>query len=323
MKNSLYTVRVACAALLLAAAAAVAQTYPAKPIRVIVPSAAGGGTDTSTRLIVPKLSEFLGQQVIVENRAGAAMRIGGELVAKSAPDGYTLLTGISTLAINPHVHQSMPFDAVKDFAPISQIVILPNALVGHPSVPPKTLKALIGFIRARPNELQYASAGTGSNLHLCMEMFLSMTGLKMIHVPYRGSGQAVADLVAGYVPFMITNMITAIAQVRPGRLHAYGVTSAKRSAAAPDIPTIAEQGVPGYDAVQWYGLLAPAGTPRDIVTRLHLAVVHALKDPDTRRRFEASGAEPVGNTPEEFAAVIRSDLVRWGKVVRAAGIRPE
>lgn len=299
------------------------QNYPTRPVRIIVPSAAGGGTDTTTRLVATKLGESLGQRIVVENRPGAASIIGSEIVARSAPDGYTLLAGISTITINPHVHRSLPYDAIKDFAPVSQFVQLPNMLVGHPSIPPKTIKGLIGFIKARPGQLQYASAGTGSNLHLCMEMFLSMTGLKMIHVPYKGAGQAVADLVAGYVPFMITNMITGTRQVRAGKLHAYGVTSGKRSNAEPDIPTIAEQGVPGYDAIQWYGLLAPAGTPRGIVAKLHEGVARALQDPELRKRFLGSGAEPVGNTPEEFAAVIRSDLKKWEKVVRMAGIKPE
>lgn len=315
--------RAALAALALVPLAVAAQGYPARPVRIIVPSSAGGGTDTTTRLVASKLGEHLNQRVIVENRAGAASIIGSEIVARSAPDGYTLLAGISTITINPHVHKSLPYDVIKDFAPVSQFIQLPNMLVGHPSIPPKTVKELIPFIRARPGELQFASAGTGSNLHLCMEMFLSMTGLKMVHVPYKGAGQAVADLAAGYVPFMITNMITGTQQVRAGRLHAYGVTSVRRSSAAPEIPSIAEQGVPGYDAVQWYGLMAPAGTPREIMARLHEGVVHALKDPETRKRFVSSGAEPVGNTPEEFAARIRADIEKWGKVVRAAGIRPE
>lgn len=312
-------------ACLLAAAASghAQQSYPTRPVRIIVPSAAGGGTDSTTRLIAPKLAEYLGQQVVVENRAGAAMIIGGEAVARAAPDGYTLLTGISTLTINPFMHKNMPFDAVKDFAPVSQFIWLPNALVGHPSVPARTLKELIAFIKARPDRLQYASAGVGSNLHLCMEMFLSMTGLKMIHVPYRGSGQAIADLVAGYVPFMITNMITATTQIKAGKLHPYGVTSAKRAASAADIPTIAEQGVPGYEAVQWYGLLAPAGTPREIIAKLNAGVVRTLQDPAVRKSFLASGAEPVGNTPEEFAAVIRADMAKWSKVIKAAGLKPE
>lgn len=299
------------------------QNYPVRPIKIIVPSAAGGGTDSTTRFIAPKLEEYLGQRVLVENRSGAASIIGSEIVARSAPDGYTLLTGISTITIHPSMQKNMPFDVLKDFAPVSQFIVLPNVLVGHPSLKPKTVKALIAFAKSRPGQLEFASAGTGSNLHLCMEMFLGMTGLKMVHVPYKGSGQAIADLAAGYVPLMITNMITGTRQVNAGRLHAYGVTSAKRSQAAPNIPTIAEQGVSGYEAVQWYGLMAPGGTPGDIVAKLHKGVVSALQDAKVRERFVSSGAEPIGNTPEEFAVVIRAEMAKWAKVVKAAGLSPK
>jgi tripartite-type tricarboxylate transporter receptor subunit TctC len=313
-----------CACLLGTAAGSPAQqSYPAKPVRIIVPSVAGGGTDSTTRLVTPKLDEFLGQRVVVDNRAGAASLIGSEMVARAAPDGYTLLAAISTITIQPSMQKSLPFDVLKDFAPVSQFVILPNMLVGHPSLQPKTVKELIAFAMTRPGQLEFASAGTGSNLHLCMEMFLSMTGLKMVHVPYKGAGQAIADLTAGYVPFMITNMITGTRQVGAGRLRAYGVTSAQRSKAAPDIPTIAEQGVPGYEAVQWYGLMAPAGTPRDIIAKLHKGVVFALQDVTVKERFLNSGADPVGNTPEEFAVVVRNDMAKWAKVVKAAGLTPQ
>lgn len=299
------------------------QNYPVRPIKIIVPSAAGGGTDSTTRIVAPGLEAYLGQRVLVENRAGAASMIGSEIVAHSAPDGYTLLTGISTITIQPSMQKKLPYDVLKDFAPVSQFVILPNVLVGHPSLKAKTVRELIAFAKARPGQLEFASAGTGSNLHLCMEMFLAMTGLKMVHVPYKGSGQAIADLAAGYVPLMITNMITGTQQVKAGRLHAYGVTSAKRSQAAPDIPTIAEQGVPGYEAVQWYGLMAPGGTPRDIVAKLYKGVAGALQDAKVKELFANSGAEPIGNTPEEFAAVVRNDMVKWAKVVKAAGLTPK
>lgn len=317
-------ISVLCAGLLGTTFAAEAQqSYPVRPIKIIVPSAAGGGTDSTTRIITPKLDQYLGQRVIVENRAGAASMIGSEMVARAAPDGYTLLTGISTITIQPSMQKSLPYDVLKDFAPVSQFVILPNVLVGHPSLKSKTVKELIAFAKTRPGQLEFASAGTGSNLHLCMELFLSMTGLKMVHVPYKGSGQAIADLAAGYVPLMITNMITGTQQVGAGRLHAYGVTSAQRSKAAPNIPTIAEQGVTGYEAVQWYGLMAPGGTPRDIVAKLHKGVVSALQDERVKELFANSGADPVGNTPEEFAAVIRTDMAKWAKVVKAAGLSPK
>lgn len=313
-----------CACLLSAAASSPAQqNYPMRPIRIIVPTVAGGGADTSTRVTVSKLSEFLGQRVVVENRAGAASIIGTDIVAHSPPDGYTLLTAISTITIHPSMHKSLPYDLNKDLTPVSVFISLPTMLVGHPSLKPKTVKELITFAKARPGQIDYASAGTGSNLHLSMVMFLNMAGLNMVHVPYNRASQAIADLIAGYVPLMVTNMITGMQQVGAGRLHAYGVTSARRSGAAPEIPTIAEQGVPGYESVQWYGLMAPAGTPREIIARLYQGVAFALKDPDVRKRFQESGANPSGNTPEEFAALIQSELKKWGQVVTAAGLKPE
>lgn len=303
--------------------AAAQQNYPSRPIRIIVPSGAGGGTDSTTRMVLPKMDEALGQRVIAENRPGAGSIVGTEAVARAAPDGYTLLTAISSMTIQPSMQKNLPFDPVRDFAPVSQFVVLPNMLVGHPSLQPKNIRELIAFAKSRPGKLEFGSAGTGSNLHLCMEMFLSMAGLKMVHVPYKSANTAIADLIAGYVPFMVTNMITGTQQLKAGRLHAYGVTSATRSKIAPDIPTIAEQGVAGYDAVQWYGLMAPAATPRDVVAKLHKAVVFALQDAGVRERFQASGADPVGNTPEEFAVVVRSEVGKWAKVVKAAGIKPE
>jgi len=299
------------------------QDYPSRPVRIIVPSVAGGGTDSSTRIVVSKLGDTLGQRIIVDNRPGAGSIIGTEMAARAAPDGYTLLAAISSMTIQPSMQKNLPFDPIKDFAPVSVFVRLPNVLVGHPSLQPKNVRELITFAKARPGQLEFASAGTGSNLHLCMEMFLSMAGLKMVHVPYKGASQAIADVVAGYVPFMVTNMITGTEQVKAGKLRAYGVTSAKRSTAAPAIPTIAEQGVPGYEAVQWYGLMAPAGTPREIVSKLHKAVVTALKDAAVRERFISSGADPVGNSPEEFAQLVKSEVAKWAKVVKAAGLKPE
>jgi tripartite-type tricarboxylate transporter receptor subunit TctC len=299
------------------------QDYPAKPVRIVVPSVAGGGTDSSTRIVVSRMGDTLGQRIIVDNRPGAGSIIGTEAVARSAPDGYTLLAAISSMTIQPSMQKNLPFDPVKDFAPVSVFVRLPNVLVGHPSLQPKNVRELIAFAKARPGKLEFASAGTGSNLHLSMEMFLSMAGIKMVHVPYKGASQAIADVTAGYVPFMVTNMITGMAQFKAGKLHPYGVTSAKRTAVAPQIPTIAEQGVPGYEAVQWYGLMAPAGTPREIVLKLNTSVVAALHDAKVKDLFAASGAEPVGNTPEEFAALVKSEIVKWAKVVKAAGIKPE
>jgi tripartite-type tricarboxylate transporter receptor subunit TctC len=310
-------------ALALASATAHAQQYPARAIRVIVPTAPGGGTDITARIMAPKLSEQLGRQVIVENRAGAATMIGGEAVARAAPDGYTLLMGISTLAINPAMYSKVPYDALKDFAPISQVVSLPNILVTHPSLPVKTVKELVAFARVRPGQLHYASAGVGTNPHLSMELFLAMTGLKMIHVPYKGGTPGVVDTVAGHVSVMTPSILGGLPHVKGGRLRGLGVTSAKRAGGVPDIPTIAEAGVPGYEAVQWFGLLAPSATPREIVGRLHGETVRVLQAAEVRGRLSADGADPVGSTPEEFAAFLRAETVKWAKVVKEAGIQPE
>ncbi len=299
------------------------QPFPHRAIRLIVPSLPGGGTDITARLIAPKMSEVLGQQVVVENRAGAASMIGSEAVARATPDGHTLLMGIATLTINPHIQRKMPFDVVKDLTPVSQAVILPNVLITHPSVPAKTVKELIAFARAHPDQLNYASAGVGSNIHLAMALFLNMAKIKIVHVPYKGSGGAMVDLLSGQITTMTTTTLSAMPFVRTGRLRALGVTAAKRSVALPNVPTIAEAALPGYEAVQWYGVLAPAGTPRDVVGKLHAAAVRALQEAPVRERLLVDGAEPVGNTPDEFAAIIRNDLVKWGKVIKDAGITAE
>jgi tripartite-type tricarboxylate transporter receptor subunit TctC len=302
---------------------ACAQHYPTRSIRLVVPSSPGGGTDISARIIAPKLSDYLGQQVVVDNRPGAGTMIGGEIVSRAAPDGYTLLMGVSTLAINPAMYKKMPYDALRDFAPISQAVSLPNVIVSHPSVPAKNVKELIALAKSRPGQLTFASAGVGTSPHLSMELFLVMAGLKMVHIPYKGSGPGAVDTVAGHVALMAPNMLTALPYIRSGRLRAFGVTSAKRSAGADDIPTIAEAGVPGYEAVQWYGVLAPAGTPRPIIDRLHAEVAKALQQREVREKLSTDGAEAVGNTPEQFGAYIRAETDKWAKVVKAAGIKPE
>ena len=299
------------------------SNYPARTVRVIVPSAPGGGTDISARILAPQLTQQLGQQFVVENRAGAGTMIGGEAVARAAPDGYTLLMGISTLAINPAMYKKVPYDALKDLAPISQAVSLSNVLVVHPSLPAKSVKEFVALVKPRPGQVNFASAGVGTSPHLSMELFLVMTGVKMLHVPYKGSGPGVTDLIAGHVPVMMPNMLSAQPHIKSGRLRALGVTGSKRAPGAEDIPTIAEAGVPGYEAVQWYGLLAPAGTPRDIITRLHGATVKALQNPEVRQRLLNDGAEPVGSSPEEFAAYLRSETAKWAKVIQAAGIKPE
>ena len=313
-------------AIVLASATLPAQaqtTYPTRAVRLIVPSSPGGGTDISARILAPQLTQFLGQQVIVENRPGAGTMIGGEAVARAAPDGYTLLMGISTLAINPAMYKKVAYDALKDFAPISQAVSLSNVLVVHPSLPPRNVKEFVAFVKARPGQLNFASAGVGTSPHLSMELFLVLTKLKMVHVPYKGSGPGVSDLLAGHVPVMMPNMLSAQPHINSGRLRALGVTGSKRAPGADDIPTIAEAGVAGYEAVQWYGVLAPAATPRDIITKLHAGVVRAMQNPEVRQRLLNDGAEPVGSSPEEFAAYLRSETEKWAKVIKAAGIKPE
>ena len=297
--------------------------YPVKPVRLVVPSSPGGGTDITARILAPKLSEALGQQVVVENRAGAGTMIGIEVVAKSAPDGYTLLMGLSTLAINPAMYKKVPYDALRDFAPISQVISAPNMLVVHPSIPVKTVKELIAFTRARPGQLNYASAGHGTNPHLSMELFLSMTGLKVVHIPYKGLAPGIVDLLAGHVSLATATMLTGLPHVKSGRLRCLGTTGAQRAAVLPEFPTIAEAGVPGYEASQWYGVLAPTGTPKEIVARLNAEIVRILQAPDMKQKLVADGTDPVGSSPDEFARYIKSELVKWGKVARDAGIQPE
>jgi tripartite-type tricarboxylate transporter receptor subunit TctC len=299
------------------------QQYPVRPIRMIVPSAPGGGTDITARIIAPKLSEYLGQQVIVENRAGAGPMIGSETVAHATPDGYTLLMGISTLAINPAIYKKVPYDALTDFAPISLVVTLPNVLVVHPSLGVKSVKELITYSKARPGKINFASAGLGTSPHLSMELFLSMTGLKMFHVAYKGSGQGLIEVVGGHVPVMMPSMLSGTPHIKSGQLIALGVTSSTRTIGEPDIPTIAEAGVPGYEAVQWFGALAPKGTPREIVAKVHGAIVRALKDPDIRKHLVSDGADPIGSSPEEFSAYIRSETEKWVSVVRNTGIEKQ
>lgn len=316
-----------CSIAMLAAVAAMAvqaqSNYPTRAVRLVVPSSPGGGTDISARILAPQLTQLLGQQVVVENRPGAGTMIGGEAVARAAPDGYTLLMGISTLAINPAMYKKVPYDALKDLAPVSQAVSLSNVLVVHPSLPARNVREFIALVKPRPGQLNFASAGVGTSPHLSMELFLVMTGLKMLHVPYKGSGPGVTDLIAGHVPVMMPNMLSAQPHIKSGRMRALGVTGTKRAPGADDIPTIAEAGVPGYEAVQWYGVLAPAGTPADIITRLHGAVVRALQNPEVRQRLMNDGAEAVGSSPAEFAAYIRSETEKWAKVIKAAGIKPE
>ena len=306
------------------AAVASAAGYPERPVRVIVASPPGGGTDLTTRMMTPRLGEVLGQPVVVDNRGGASGNIGAEAAARAAPDGYTLLTAAASLTSNPFVMRKVSYDLERDFAPVSLMVTLPNILISHPSLPVRNLKELIAFAKARPGQLHYASAGVGSVPHLMMEFFVSMGGLKMVHVPYKGAGPALVDVMAGHVPVMASNILSTLPHVKAGRVRAYGVTSGARAAAAPEIPTISEAGLPRYEAVQWFGLLAPAGTPRDVIMRLHGAVVQSLEDPAVKKRYLDNGADPRPSaTPEAFGAFIRAELKKWGGVVKSAGIKPE
>jgi tripartite-type tricarboxylate transporter receptor subunit TctC len=297
--------------------------YPSRPLRIIVPTSGASAADTMARVIAQPLSERLGQPVVVENRAGAGTVIGTEAVAKSAPDGHTLLIGLSALAINPATYKKLPYDALRDFMPITQAVSQPNLLVVHPSLPAKSVKELIALAKARPGELAFASSGVGVGSHLTMELFLLMTGTRMLHVPYKGPAPGVIDLMSGRVSVMAPSTVATLPHVRSGRLRALGVTTATRVAALPDIPTVAEAGVPGYESVAWFGLVAPAGTPKEVISRLHKEVAAILSTPDVKQRFARDGTEVVASSPEEFAAFIRAETVKWGKVVKAAGIQPE
>jgi len=309
---------------LLGLPAVVAAAYPDHPIRMVMPSPPGGGTDTAWRMITPKLSEILGQQIVVDNRGGASGNIGAEIVARAAPDGYTLLACIASHTINPLIMKSVPYNLYRDFAPVTLAVVVPNILVTNPSVPARDIRELIAYVKARPGQVQYASAGLGSMPHLMMQLFASMANLDMIHVPYKGAGPGVVDVIAGHVPMIASNILSTLPHVRNGKLRAYGVTTATRSPAAPDIPTIAEGGLPGYEAAQWFGLLVPAGTPRQIVMKLHGAVAQAVQDPALKQRFVHEGAVAAPSaTPEAFRKFMQAETDKWSKVIKAAGMRPE
>jgi tripartite-type tricarboxylate transporter receptor subunit TctC len=316
----------ACSAIVLGLTCSVAsaQNYPAKPIRLIVPYPPGGPTDLVGRSVGQKLTEAWGQQVVVENRAGAASAVGTEAASRAPADGYTLLLGTSAgFCINPALGGKLPYDAERDFAPISLLVINPQILVVHPSLPAHSVKELIALAKSRPGQINYASVGNGSPQHLGMEMLKSMTGIDMVHVPYKGTAPAVTDILAGHVSLMFNSMPSVLPQVFSGKLRGLAVGSANRSPAAPDIPTVAEAGVPGFEYVTWYGLYAPAGTPREIVSRLHDQIVKMLADPDLARRFASQGAEPMSNTPEQLAQYRRAEFQRWRKLIADLKLKVE
>jgi tripartite-type tricarboxylate transporter receptor subunit TctC len=319
------SVRAACAALAFAGLAltANAQPYPAKPIRLIVAFPPGGIVDFAARSVSQRLSESLGVPVIVENRPGAGGITGAEVVAKSPPDGYTLLVTSISHTINPSVRKNLPFDAVRDFAPVTLITDAPNLLVVHPSLPVKSVKELIALARARPGEITYASSGTGTSTHLSGELFRSLARIEIVHVPYKGGGPAVIDLVGGHVQMMFSTLPSVLQQVRSGRLRGLAVTGARRFPAAQEFPTMIEAGVAGFEVSGWSGLFAPAGAPREAVNRLAAEIGRILRAPELKERFFLQGAEPVGNTPEAFAAFVSSEIAKWKKVVEASGMRAE
>lgn len=310
-------------AVLIASPITCAQTYPMKTVRIVVPFPAGAGADTTTRLFTPKLTEALAQQFIVDNRAGAAGNIGAEAAARAAPDGYTLLTAPASLASSRSLYKNLSFDLARDFEPAAMLATAPFVLAVHPSVPVKSVRDLIAFAKSRPGRLNFASTGIGGTNHLSGELFKSMAGIDIVHVPYKGTSTAVPDLIGGQVSMMFTATLSALPHVKTGLLRALGITSLKRSLAAPELPTIAESGLPGYESVTWFALLAPTGTSREIVTRLNATITRIGQTPEIRDRLLSQGAEPLGGTPEQLGAFIRSEIEKWGKVVAASGARAE
>ena len=301
--------------------AATAADFPLKPIRLIVPFAAGGGNDAVARTIAQRLSVGLGQQVVVDNRAGAGGIVGAELAARSPPDGYTLfLGGVGSHAINPSVHRDLPYDPVKDFAPISLVACAPLILVVHPSVAANSVEEFIALAKASPSALNYASNGNGSSSHLAAVMFESLTGIDFVHIPYKGLSPALTDLLGGQVQLMFSSVVAILPHVQSGKLRALAVSGSKRLALMPDLPTVAEAGVPEYQTSSWYGILAPAGTPKEIVSRLNAEIVKVLSEPDVRKALTNEGADPVGDSPEEFAAYIQAEKDRLGKLIRSSRI---
>ena len=313
-----------CALFPLACGAASADIYPYKPIRLVCPIPPGGTTDLVARLLAQKLTESLGQQVIVDNRGGAGGIIGTEMVARSAPDGYTLLMGsMTTHAINPAFHKNLSYDPVRSFQPVSRIIAAPQLLVVHPSVAAKSVKELISLAKAKPGQLTYATASMGTAPHLAYELFKSMAGVDIVGVPYKGSGPSIVDLVGGQVQSMITGILVLMPHVKSGKLRALAVTSPARAPVMPELPTVAESGLPGFDVRVWFGAFLPAGSPKSIVTLLNERIRKIVEAPDVRQRLIEQGADPVSDTPEQFGAYVKTELARWTKVVNDTGARIE
>jgi tripartite-type tricarboxylate transporter receptor subunit TctC len=301
-----------------------AQTYPNKPIRLIVPFPPGGGNDVIARVIAQKLTERFGQQVVVDNKAGANGIVGLQALMQAPPDGYTIAVGAAgPMAVNPSLYEKLPYDPLKDFAPITNMVNFPLLLVTHPSVPAKNIQELIALAKAKPQQLYFASPGSGNSGHLAGELFNAMAQVKTVHVPYKGQGPALSDLITGQVQMLYSSIPSVVNQIKSGQLNAVAVGSAKRLASMPDIPTIAESGVPGYEAYSWVGMLAPAKTPKDIVNKLNAEIVDILKRKDVADKLNQQGAIPVGDTPEQFASYIKAEIEKWGGVVRSANIKAD
>ena len=324
MSRPVRTIAVVLATAAAACAAAVcnAQTYPVKPVRIIVPFPPGGGADLTARAISPRLTAALGQSVIVDNRPGADGQIGATQVAKGPADGYTLLVGTTgPMVISPALESKMPYDTLRDFAPITQLITQPIALVIHPSLPVSTVSQFVTFAKARPGQLNYGSAGSGNGTHLAAEIFASLTGVKMLHVPYKGTAPAVTDLISGQVQVIFSSVSVLLHHVQSRRLKALAVGSETRMPLLPDVPTMSEAGVKGFDASSWYGLFAPAGTSAEVLRRLNAETVSALKTPEIEKLLASQGALPVGNSVEQFSAHIRAELVKWKRAVEAAGVK--
>lgn len=300
---------------------AAAQTYPAKPVRLIVPYAPGGGADAVARLILPKFSEYLGQQAIIDNRAGAGSNIGNELAAKSAPDGYTLLLGAAAMAINVTLYRALAYDPVKDFVPVTLLATSPNLVVVHPSLPVNSIKELIALAKTAPGRIDYASGGSGTTPHLAAELLNVMAKIKLTHVPYKSAGPALIALLSGEVPVSMLSPLAVLPHVQSGRLRALAITSAARSDALPHLPTVAESGLPGFEASQWYGVLAPAGTPATAIATLNAALSKALQTTEVRARLLSEGSIPLGASHGEFGAYLKSEIAKWAIVVRTSGAR--
>jgi tripartite-type tricarboxylate transporter receptor subunit TctC len=310
-----------CAALLVSTPAAFAQNYPAKPIRIIVPYAPGGSTDVVFRILAPRLTEILGQQIVIDNRPGAASTIGLEIVAKSPPDGYTV--GVSNIAYgaNPAIYKKMPFDSEKDLVPVTLVSIVTLVATVHPSLPARSIKALIALAKSNPGTLTYGSAGNGSANHLATERFAHMAGIKLLHIPYKGGGPAVISIVQGETSILLATIPSSIQHFKTGKLIPLAVSSAKRNSALPDLPTISEAGVPGYEAIEWQGLMVPAGTPPAVIRTLYQATTKASQIPEVREKVAGLGADFVNTTPEEFDQFLKHELSVWSKVVREVGIK--